>query len=101
MTKDEFEEKLVAVMGEALQAGFLHGAVFLANTSEHHMMLTNMGERTTLRFMLHMGEHALDRHHSEMSVWNFATGEKVSGVEADEIFKTGTRKGNGRRKKAH
>lgn len=103
MTKEEFEKKMIALLGEAMQAGLLHSMVFLANTREHHMMLTNMGQKSMVRFILHMTEHAIDDSRSgKLSVYNLATGEQFEDPIASETFATGTvPKGNGRRKKAH
>jgi len=96
MTRDEFEEKIVAVLGEAMKAGYLHKVVVMADTREHHAMLTNMGQKSTVRFLLHMAEHALDPR-GEMVAYNLVTGEKHEN--ASETFESGVPpKG---RKKAH
>src|SRR5256885_9818766 len=107
MTRDEFEKRMVALLADAMKEGFLHRAVFMGSTREHEMMLTNMGQKATIQFMLHMGEHALSSNdRSGMVAYNLVTGEKHGPEEAEVSFTTGKmppkEKGtNGRRKKPH
>src|SRR5882762_4380721 len=104
MTREEFEKTFIAVLGEAVKAGFLHRMVFMADTAEHHVMLTNMGQKSTLHFLLHMAQHAVDGRGDNVVAYNLVTGERHFGEDAEEVFAAGiaaSKKGNGRRKQAH
>lgn len=105
MKREELQEKLVAVLSEAVKEGFLHRMVFMADTTEHHMLLTNMGQKSTTSFVLHMALHALDGRSDHTVVYNLSTGEVHTGEEAEEmataVNEGRTPRGNGRRKKAH
>ena len=89
MTRDEFEKKLVTVLMEATKEGFLHRIVIMADTRDAHIMLTNMGQRSTIRYLLRMGEVSLSEQKSNMVAYNLVTGEEHGEPEATVTFETG------------
>jgi hypothetical protein len=82
MTHKEFEKRMVECLADAMKSGLLHQVAFMANTSDAHMILTNMGRQTAMSFVLHMLDHMV-RGGGGFTAYNIITGEELE-ISEDE-----------------